>query len=372
MDAAAFFSNAGAAVDGAAASSSSSSSWATAPTLSSSTPSSAQHLHRLSYLAGANARKRSCETCRIRKVKCDAVRPACGYCLRKGILPCVFIPPKDRGPLRYVSSAEASAAAATSDTKSSTVLQSILADPSMLQHSLIPSISTTASANSELPQRQQQQHQQLPRFGPPTLLRDATVAPRSPKQGNPNRRPGAPESEERILIEAFFRSGFFGVMFVHRTTLLRNSAAVSPLVRMAVCSAAAFVPRCVILSETDGRWYHRRAQELLNESLDTPTVDTLQALLLIAAVESCSRIRHESWELCGLGASLAVCLELYTDPDDLPGGSEMSWVEKETRRRCWWFCLLMEQVSSSFNFDRPLIPGNGAAVKPMCPDELWL
>ncbi|KAI9355721.1 hypothetical protein DFJ73DRAFT_775385 [Zopfochytrium polystomum] len=53
------------------------------------------------------ARRWSCETCRKRKIKCDGIRPTCGFCARKNILPCVFVGTKDRADVDLARQFEA-------------------------------------------------------------------------------------------------------------------------------------------------------------------------------------------------------------------------------------------------------------------------
>ncbi|KAJ1569716.1 hypothetical protein HK405_004914 [Cladochytrium tenue] len=59
-------------------------------TLSSS---STGHVHPSTLKASPilPSRRWSCEACRSRKIKCDGVRPICGYCLKKGHAKCVYL-----------------------------------------------------------------------------------------------------------------------------------------------------------------------------------------------------------------------------------------------------------------------------------------
>ncbi|KAJ1550774.1 hypothetical protein HK405_015923, partial [Cladochytrium tenue] len=76
-----------------------------------------------------------------------------------------------------------------------------------------------------------------------------------------------------------------------------------------------------------------------------------------------------------MASRLAILLKLNIDPDDLPDGVMKSqcWVDKETRRRAWWCCYILDRTISTFYNQQCCLPivAGPSKVKPLCKEELW-
>ncbi|KAI9335856.1 hypothetical protein DFJ73DRAFT_962684, partial [Zopfochytrium polystomum] len=175
-------------------------------------------------------------------------------------------------------------------------------------------------------------------------------------------RPGAavdPTEEEARLV-------------VHRRSYLERLAAsaVTPVMRAAVCALGAFEAGMIGLPYSVFTWYYSFARSQSMVAAIEPTLEGLQTWLilgyasLLLGKSSVSRLQF------GMACRMAVLLKLDVDPDDLDG--DMSVVEKEVRRRCWWTCYLADRLSAAAAGRPAVIPAISKSVKSPCAESLWL
>ncbi|KAI9331014.1 fungal-specific transcription factor domain-containing protein [Zopfochytrium polystomum] len=305
---------------------------------------------------------RSCEACRLRKRKCDGVRPRCGFCAKKSSAdPCVFLGARVRtdvelsrqnqmeiaekrqkwqamlgkvDPERHVTPA----ATAATTTVTSTPLDGMLQQ--MKMHSIIPP--TAGASSSDSP--------------PPSTSSSSSSSSSLPP------RPGADSCEEGLLVDAFFHTANMPFPIVHRQSFVHNYAIVSAFLKAAVCAMGASTPTFMALPKAVMLHYYSfaRAQSLESGCVETPSLEGVQALLILSA----ARIQ------LGMACQMALYLQLDVDPDDAPHLQRLSAVEKETRRRCWWTCYLSERYDAITTTHPPLL-GPTTTVRALSRDELW-
>ncbi|KAI9356325.1 hypothetical protein DFJ73DRAFT_823881 [Zopfochytrium polystomum] len=415
------------------------------------------------------ARRWSCETCRRRKIRCDGVRPSCGFCLRKNLLPCVFLGTKNRTDIDLARQFEAERrrrrledqqlsllqdAAATAQpmkkiksihdsipvgfaTPTSATLTPIVADGSwarLLQvsgtnferepssgaqslhgsSSLGRSVEERTSAgfsassvgnNEGRSAHRNSRSQSTPEFAKslPKTLNPHNQTPAanvvaSPTSGffgaasNPSsppsapspvkpvdwddpdlRRPGSAPGEQYALAVLFFKFSPFSVLYTHRRTVLKNFGSISPLLRMAICACGASMHIASSLGNDVSHWYYEKACAITAPAIQHPTIESFQSMLILLEVASSIGLRSTWWGRIQLTVSMAIALNLNVDPDSLPIGvlKNDSWLEKETRRRCWWGLYLVETTLAVMFFQKPLITRALCSVEPVCSDEVW-
>ncbi|PWY80832.1 hypothetical protein BO94DRAFT_602190 [Aspergillus sclerotioniger CBS 115572] len=97
-----------------------------------------------------------------------------------------------------------------------------------------------------------------------------------------------------------------------------------------------------------GQWYFQRCRTLLAYELESPTLATVQALLL-SAIYLCSAAFHNmSDNVAGQAARAACALGLHHDPPDT-----LPQPERELRRRLWWALVILD-TKIGLKLGRPL------------------
>ncbi|KAI9356260.1 hypothetical protein DFJ73DRAFT_240103 [Zopfochytrium polystomum] len=295
------------------------------------------------------SRRWSCETCRRRKLKCDGARPTCSFCsLRK--FDCVFIGTTTREEHemgRQRKEKDSTTRGLNSpyvpfsvQFREGTGRQGLSAVDRMIWRSAhnIWSIST------------------------PELFGEL--------ENHFETRPNAPDGEELVLIDAFFTQKPTVSGIIHKRSYLRNYKTMPAYLRLAVCAAGASSIRSQAPRDEAIRWYFHRAIQLLHIAFRKPRLECLQALMILPVTEQKADQKLSS-SLLESGASMALWLGLNVDPDYLPSYSTLSWLEKEVRRRCWWYFFIGDHIVSSVSNTQPTLSRAVSSVKPICPERLW-
>ncbi|KAI9343267.1 fungal-specific transcription factor domain-containing protein [Zopfochytrium polystomum] len=298
------------------------------------------------------SRRWSCEPCRKRKRKCDGVRPNCGFCVQRGTYQfCVYLGSKSRiDPvlaLRHheqivADRADWEAKIAHIDPTwlvSPATLSEMLVKASLQENILRPSYYPAADASL-------------------MALRSTTLAA----------RPGAAADEQEVLVDAFFRLQLIVMQLVHRKSFLEERGRVPAFLQAAVCAMGAVDPTLMHLPREVLQYYYEIARAQAMDACDDASIVTLQALLILADLSFHIGKTTAGRLLYGAASRMARFLELHIDPDE--SSPRLSPVEKEVRRRCWWYCYIAEKTTSLMTM-RPPMSRTPAAVLPPCPDALW-
>lgn len=89
-----------------------------------------------------------------------------------------------------------------------------------------------------------------------------------------------------------------------------------------------------------GDTFFNRAKTLLGFSIfDVGTLQVVQALLLMGSYLQSTNRPNRCWNVLGMGIRVAQGLGLHIER----GGGDL--VERETRRRAWWGCVLMDRFA---------------------------
>lgn len=91
-----------------------------------------------------------------------------------------------------------------------------------------------------------------------------------------------------------------------------------------------------------GDTFFNRAKTLLGFSIfDVGTLQVVQALLLMGSYLQSTNRPNRCWNVLGMGIRVAQGLGLHIER------SGNDFVERETRRRAWWGCVLMDRYVRS-------------------------
>ncbi|GAA5887204.1 hypothetical protein JCM6882_002448 [Rhodosporidiobolus microsporus] len=100
---------------------------------------------------------------------------------------------------------------------------------------------------------------------------------------------------------------------------------------------------------TAGEQYLEKARRILNHDYGSSKLVTVQALLLISYREIGVGAMSSAWMTCGMAIRMAQDLGLFRDVDKwyLPI-QKFAHEEKQTRKRVWWACVILDRYISSY------------------------
>ncbi|KAI9365562.1 hypothetical protein DFJ73DRAFT_792428 [Zopfochytrium polystomum] len=318
-----------------------------------------------SSLLKVGARRWSCEPCRYSKRRCDAVRPHCGRCVKIGHPHlCVFLGGGPGGRVVFKPAAAAGTAQranlAAEERERRRVEQEKI-DAAEPTWQVTPATLTTMLMQASL-------QSNLYRTCYDAEL-ERGEAGRASTRLPP--RPGADDAaaEEDDLADAYFRSRSVFIRVVHRASYLKDRVRVPAFLRAAICAMGATEATLRALPKQVFHHYYEFARSQTMQSSDTPSIENLQAVIILS--EASFRVGKFAVGrlLSGIACRMVVLLKVDVDPDDLPG--PFTAIEKETRRRCWFLTYLTERYIS-INDTRPSnLPVGATHVRPIRTDAEW-
>ncbi|KAH6641720.1 fungal-specific transcription factor domain-containing protein [Chaetomium tenue] len=274
----------------------------------------------------------NCKSCRKRKIKCNRLRPACEAC-QVFQCPCIYdAVPKKRGPktdvlealLKRVDGLEArlkdKKADAEAEGSESAVVDAPEASAST-QSASNPASGATADAGQE--------------------TQDTIVF--SPAQSNEQ----SPEPHPGTLLDIYFTRFHDKPFYIFDESTLRQRLQLEQvpgyLVHAIYAVAARYAPHpsgyqsAVKLSE------EYAAKSRLEIDTDDPSVDALQALVLLVTAFTASGKGKKAYMLLTSAVGMAMALELHRELDM---NARVTPIERESRRRLFWTCYLLDRFMS--------------------------
>ncbi|KAI8372156.1 fungal-specific transcription factor domain-containing protein [Blakeslea trispora] len=175
---------------------------------------------------------------------------------------------------------------------------------------------------------------------------------RSKKSINPSELPPRDLSEH--LIQLYFEHFYPFLPLFYKRQLCpgdANSSAhsVPPLLLNAIYAVASRISPDIRVrsdpeaSETAGDIFFERAEKLLDESYDTPSISTIQALLLLASHQHGAMKSAKAWLYSGMAFRMAQDLGLHRNCDNW----NISPEECERRKRVFWCCYIVDRLASA-------------------------
>jgi hypothetical protein len=135
---------------------------------------------------------------------------------------------------------------------------------------------------------------------------------------------------------------------------------VPPVLILAVCAVSARFSTHPKLNTTPaflrGEEWASEARDIVMRRYEWPNITILTCLLILGLHEFGTCQGGRSWALGGQAIRMAYALQLHRDLDYDPqkrnGTAELSFIDREIRRRTMWACFLMDRFNSS-GTDRP-------------------
>ncbi|KAK4191507.1 fungal-specific transcription factor domain-containing protein [Podospora australis] len=281
----------------------------------------------------------NCKSCRKRKIKCNRLRPACEAC-QVFQCPCVYdAVPKKRGPktdvlealLKRVDGLEARLKEKKNDTDASNTESAPLNTTNSDE-----AISPTTASNSK-------EHTGSENVsGAHDYARDSEEsAIFSPIETS---TPSPPAVQPDALLDTYFSRFHDKPYHILDESPLRQRLQLNQvpdyLIHAIFAVAARYTPHpsgyqsAVKLSE------EYAAKSRLEIDTDEPSVDSLQALVLLVTAFTAAGKGKKAYMLLTNAVGMAMALELHREMDI---NARVTPTERETRRRLFWSCYLLDR-----------------------------
>lgn len=320
----------------------------------------------------------ACIACRRKKIRCSGEKPACKHCLRSRI-PCVY-------KVTARKAAPRTDYMAMLDKRLKRMEERIIKIvPKPEQDSITanvtravvkPAIPGTLTAGKTSAKKRAAEEA----FGPD--LDHWARTPSKSKLDGPN-KPSTllvQEAEESKLLleggdalpskeiqehlaEVFFEN-LYGQAYhiLHKPSYMRKlrAGALPPVLVLSVCAVSArFSNHPKLNSQPNflrGEEWAAAARDIITKRYEWPNITILTCLLILGLHEFGTCHGGRSWALGGQAIRMAFALQLHKDLDYDPlrmgGRAQLSFVDREIRRRTMWACFLMDRFNSS-GTDRP-------------------
>ncbi|KAM5345439.1 hypothetical protein ACJ41O_011301 [Fusarium nematophilum] len=320
----------------------------------------------------------ACIACRRKKIRCSGEKPACKHCLRSRI-PCVYkVTTRKAAPRTdYMAMLDKRLkrmeeriikVIPKSDQEATAAVTRAVVKPAI--PGTVPSAKSSKKRGAE------------EAFGPD--LEAWAKAPSKSKIAGDDRPSSlqVQEAEENKLqhegsealpskemqehlAEVFF-DNIYGQSYhlLHKPSYMRKlkNGTLPPVLILSVCAVAArFTSNPQLNSSTPeflrGEEWASSARDICTRRYEWPNLTILTCLLILGLHEFGTCQGGRSWALGGQAIRMAFALQLHKDLEYDPAGrngkkTQLSFIDREIRRRIMWACFLMDRFNSS-GTDRP-------------------
>ncbi|CAK1354518.1 unnamed protein product [Cercospora beticola] len=329
----------------------------------------------------------ACIACRRKKIRCSGEKPACKHCLRSRI-PCVYKVTTRKAAPRTDYMAMLDKRLKRMEDRVIKIIpkedQSVVTSTgrAVVKPPLPPAL-PKAGASTKKRGAQEAFGDELDEWaeGKPKSATGKKDAPNAktekPATGNTDEQNLLQEGLDKLpskelqqhLAEVFF-DYVYGQSYhlLHKPSFMRKLAQdqVPPVLMLAVCAISArFSNHPAVRTEPAflrGEGWATASREIALRRFDTPNITILICYLILGLHEFGTCQGGRSWMFGGMAQRMAYALQLHRDLDHDPkdsskgGESELTFTDREIRRRTMWSCFLMDRFNSS-GTDRPIFVG---------------
>ncbi|KAG7414933.1 putative transcriptional regulatory protein [Fusarium oxysporum f. sp. raphani] len=320
----------------------------------------------------------ACIACRRKKIRCSGEKPACEHCLRSNI-PCVY-------KVTTRKAAPRTNCVAMLDKRPKRMEERIKAIPksdqevasSVTRPVVKPAIPGTVPSSKPTKKRGAEEA-----FGPdleawaevpsePKIEGDDGPSSFQVQEGEENKlqhegTEALPSKEiQEHLAEVFF-DNIYGQPYhlLHKPSYMRKlkNGTLPPVLVLTVCAVAARFTSNPLVSSSGpeflrGEEWASHARDICTRRYEWPNLTILTCLLILGLHEFGTCQGGRSWALGGQAIRMAFALQLHKDLEYDPSGrngtkTQLSFIDREIRRRIMWACFLMDRFNSS-GTDRPM------------------
>ncbi|BDD59328.1 hypothetical protein MPDQ_004940 [Monascus purpureus] len=306
----------------------------------------------------------ACIACRRKKIRCSGEKPACKHCSRSRI-PCVYkVTTRKAAPRTDYMAMLDKRLRRMEERVIKTILKDETRDMAAIGRAVVrPTSQKKRSAaeafESEIGQLAGNEGSATANNNVPVpnqnRIGDGTSLLKAGSEFLPSM-----EIQEH-LAEVFFDCVYGqSYMVLHKPSFMRRLKAgiVPPVLILAVCAISArFSTHPQINSEPPflrGQEWAEPAASIALSRHDEPNITILTVFLLLGLHEFGTCHGGRSWSFGGQALRMAYALQLHKELDYDPlltqrngNGSQLSFTDREIRRRIMWGCFLMDRFNSS-------------------------
>ncbi|TVY79769.1 putative transcriptional regulatory protein [Fusarium oxysporum f. sp. cubense] len=321
----------------------------------------------------------ACIACRRKKIRCSGEKPACKHC-RRSRIPCVYkVTTRKAAPRTDYMAMLDKRLKRMEERIIKVISQSDQEVASSVTRAVIkPATPGTVPSNKPNKKRGAEEA-----FGPD--LEAWAKAPSKPKIEDDDRPSSlqVQEEEENKLqhegtealpskvIQEHFAEVFFDNIhgqsyhLLHKLSYMRKlkNGTLPPVLVLTVCAVAARFTSSPLVSSSGpeflrGEEWASHARDICTRRYEWPNLTILTCLLILGLHEFGTCQGGRSWALGGQAIRMAFALQLHKDLKYDPSGRtgakmQLSFIDREIRRRIMWACFLMDRFNSS-GTDQPM------------------
>ncbi|EMD00621.1 hypothetical protein BAUCODRAFT_60992, partial [Baudoinia panamericana UAMH 10762] len=329
----------------------------------------------------------ACIACRRKKIRCSGEKPACKHCLRSRI-PCVYKVTTRKAAPRTDYMAMLDKRLKRMEDRVIRIIpkdeQGIVSNTgrAVVKPPLPPPPSKPSSSKKRV--AEQAFGEELDEWASAKAAGTVTKDQRNAAQGSDDVT--THDAEERNLLmegadklpskelQEHLSEVFFDYVYgqsyhlLHKPSFMRKLAqgTVPPVLMLCVCAISArFSSHPSVRTEPAflrGENWAQPAREIALKRYDTPNITILICYLILGLHEFGTCQGGRSWMFSGMAQRMAYALQLHRDVDHDPkvrrstdgkgGDEDLTFTDREIRRRTMWSCFLMDRFTSS-GTDRP-------------------
>ncbi|KAL3423615.1 zinc finger transcription factor 1 [Phlyctema vagabunda] len=318
----------------------------------------------------------ACIACRRKKIRCSGEKPACKHCLRSRI-PCVYKVTTRKAAPRTDYMAMLDKRLKRMEERIIKIVPKEEQDTTVTVTRAVvkPAIPGTMPARTATSKKRVAEEA----FGPELENWSKSASTKLDLPGKPTSLMIQEAEESRLLSEGadslppkdiqehlseIFFENVYGQTYhvLHKPSFMRKLKAgtLPPVLVLAVCAISARFSTHPKINSTPaflrGEEWASEAREIVTRRYDWPNITILTCLLILGLHEFGTCQGGRSWALGGQAIRMAYALQLHRDLDYDPlkrnGTAELSFIDREIRRRTMWACFLMDRFNSS-GTDRP-------------------
>ncbi|MCJ1397989.1 hypothetical protein MMC11_001185 [Xylographa trunciseda] len=310
----------------------------------------------------------ACIACRRKKIRCSGEKPACKHCLRSRI-PCVY-------KVTTRKAAPRTDYMAMLDKRLKRMEERVIKIIPIQETGKLSGIGrANVKPNSVQPLKTNGTKKRAAEEAFSNDLDEWSQSGMN-RTGHTRQVSGLDHSENRLLaegaenlppkeIQEHLSEVFFDCLYgqsyhlLHKPSFMRRLRAgtIPPVLILAVCAIAArFSTHPQVSTEPAflrGESWAKPARDIVLRRYDEPNITILTVLLILGLHEFGTCQGGRSWMLGGMAMRMAYALQLHRELDHDPLGrkqdksSELSFTDREIRRRTMWACFLMDRFNSS-------------------------
>ncbi|CAI7637055.1 unnamed protein product [Penicillium glandicola] len=331
---------------------------------------------------GRKYTSRACETCRQRRAKCDGVRPSCSRCLDRGVQ-CEYSTAEDGrqpAPKSYVvmlrnriELLERVLHTHGIDPDAAIQLMAKNGEPNTEWSpacSNVDDLCTTFAGTLTLDESLNfDQDGEVRYFGPTNSPNEEAHQSEGPytRTGETSLNESIDSSEENFIPEDGLRSHLIDLYFeweqpwlqmvnekLFRESMKDGGRYFSPLLLNCILALGSrYCDRIEVRSDpndsnTAGKMFLEKAEELIRNDLRWPKITTIQSLAIMGMAYIAMGSDAAGWLHQGMANRLALDMGFNMDPSVLPGAVALPPIEIELRRQIYWALYCHDKLSASY------------------------